>query len=378
MILTNYKIVAIKTEFPKKEILFSDLISTFTIMQSSTPSRAEFPSELEYEIALKLFISGKTGLCTLIRLLYADVYWFKDGQKATRNDIANCLLDKSGGRENKIADTIDSEGLPCNTQFQIDLLEGDIFLGQLTDEERSVYISYNSSFIKGIQILYYFYCLNESGKETQSDRKIFWLNLAILLVPELPFVYLRILRQTNIRSGLKEQYIKLFLHYKSNDPVSLYDLSEYYIKIKDYQNAIKFLSLAIECAPKPAILYIKRGDIFVAEDNADMALADYYKAIELDQDSQFLTAAYSRAAAVLADKHEYGKALELLELALQKVKPQSQEYTSSLTLKAIILYSMNRIKEAIEIGRLVWGHELFDDQILSILMQFLSGPREVD
>lgn len=377
MTLIKHKLIALKYGFPPKEILLDELREVFNRMQTHPPIRSEFSHELQYEIALDLYNSGKTGLCALARLLEANVFWFKNGQRASKNDISNCLLDVSGGRENKIADQINNEGLPCNTLFQIYLLEGEIFFDKLTDEEKSFYNSYNSSFIKGIATLYYFYCLNEGGKSTQIDQKLYWYNLAILLTPELPFVYLRILRQTDIRPDLKEQYIKLFLNYNSNDPLSLYYLSEYYIGIKDYQNAKKILSMAIEHASKPAILYIKRGDIYVAEGNADIALADYYKAIELDPDSQFSTTAYCRAASVLADKHEYDKALELLDLAIQKANPQSQEYTSSLTIKAIILYSLNRVKEAIQIGRLIWGNDLLDDQILSILRQYLSGPQEV-
>ncbi len=87
-----------------------------------------------------------------------------------------------------------------------------------------------------------------------------------------------------------------------------------YVSLKDYDNAIKEFSRAIDVAPRYSVAYANRGIAYAQVKKLNLALDDLKKATELDPKDKL---AHYNLATLYALRGEKDRALESLDLALQ-------------------------------------------------------------
>ncbi|MDE6961644.1 MAG: tetratricopeptide repeat protein [Lachnospiraceae bacterium] len=105
----------------------------------------------------------------------------------------------------------------------------------------------------------------------------------------------------------------------AQDWQTLYDLGMKYLEEENYEEAVKAFTSALEADPERAEVYTARGNAYILsgekEEHLTAALADYEEALGLTEIS---AEAYLGVADVYIRQADYGKALEILNLGLEK------------------------------------------------------------
>ena len=86
-----------------------------------------------------------------------------------------------------------------------------------------------------------------------------------------------------------------------------------YVKSKDYENAIKEFTLAIEKYPKYAVAYSNRGVAYIQQKKLNKATDDLLKAVELDPKDKEI---HYNIAALYSLQNQLDRALDSLDKAL--------------------------------------------------------------
>ena len=120
----------------------------------------------------------------------------------------------------------------------------------------------------------------------------------------------------------RDKYLEALL-YKTNDSMILFKLAKTFYFLKNYTKAAENLEILVSESPDHFEAFRLLGDVYKKEDNYDLALESYLRAIEIND---MYEKAYLSVGQIYYARGSYDQALEYCEMAIEKKNNYSKAY----------------------------------------------------